>query len=151
METESHPLAFLVGTWRGSGRGEYPTIEPFAYDEEVEIAALPSGALSYAQRTRDAATGAPRHAESGWFRVVGDGVELVVAQPTGIAEVHAGPRDGQVLELRAGAVVATPSAVEVRDVTRRIEVRDDVMTYRLAMAAVGQPLTHHLAATLRRA
>jgi hypothetical protein len=33
------PLAPLLGVWRGNGQGVFPTIEPFAYEEEVRFAA----------------------------------------------------------------------------------------------------------------
>ena len=29
------PLAWLLGSWRGKGRGEYPTTEPFLFSHEV--------------------------------------------------------------------------------------------------------------------
>ena len=35
LHPDLNPLAWLVGTWRGKGRGEYPTIEPFEFEQEV--------------------------------------------------------------------------------------------------------------------
>jgi len=31
------PLLPFIGVWRGRGRGEYPTIEPFEYAQEIRI------------------------------------------------------------------------------------------------------------------
>jgi hypothetical protein len=28
------PISYLLGTWRGEGKGRYPTIEDFSYGEE---------------------------------------------------------------------------------------------------------------------
>ena len=74
----------------------------------------------------------------------------MICQPTGIVEVHAGSIDVTHIHLRALAVDRTPTAVDVEDVERHIEVVDDAMTYRLSMAAVGHPLQVHLRAMLRR-
>jgi hypothetical protein len=29
------PLSFLLGRWKGTGKGDYPTIKPFNYFQEV--------------------------------------------------------------------------------------------------------------------
>jgi hypothetical protein len=146
------PLAWLIGTWRGEGRGEYPTIEPFGYREELVVGHLGKPFLTWSHRTRHAETGAPLHAESGFLRAVGEGrVELVLAHPFGAAEVLLGEVEGTALRLACEHVVITPTAVRVDATTREVRVEGDVLSYDLAMAAVGEPLTHHLSATLRRA
>lgn len=147
------PLAFLVGTWRGVGHGDYPTIAPFDYREEITFAPLPKPVLSYVQRTRDARTDEPLHAEAGYLRLP-DGVpELVICQPTGIVEAHRGELDRTALVFEATTVGMTPSAAAhaVTAVRRELSVSGDELRYRLSMAAAGQPLRLHLQATLTRA
>ena len=145
------PLEFLIGVWRGSGRGYYPTIEPFEYVEEATYTPGPGKPfIAYSQRTRRAGgEGEPLHSETGYIRPSGDGkAELVIAQPTGIVEVHTGVVRGSRLEFRTTVVGLSGTAVEVSQARRELEVDRDTMRYRLQMAAVGQPLQVHLEAEL---
>jgi len=145
------PIGWLVGTWRGRGAGEYPTIDDFEYVEEVVFGHVGKPFLSYVQRTRDATTDLPLHAESGYIRAGDAGeFELVIAQPSGIVELHVGELASRTLTFRATSVQVTATAKSVTDVVRTLTVHGDELRYALSMAAVGQPLTHHLSATLVR-
>jgi hypothetical protein len=148
------PLARLIGTWRGAGRGEYPTIEPFTYTEEIVLADPGRTFLAYTQRTWDAA-GLPKHSETGYLRAVGGrGVEWVIVSPTGVLEALVAEEehdDGAlVLAFAPGTVVVTPSAKPVTGTWRRLRVDDASLDYSMDMAAVGLGRTFHLAASLAR-
>jgi hypothetical protein len=159
MDVALHPdveaLAPLLGAWTGTGEGHYPTIEPFTYREDVTFGHVGKPFLAYRQATVRLDTGLPAHAEVGYLRGVGPGrVELVLAHPSGIAEIAEGDVTAEpgrlVLRLVSMAVTRTSTAKEVTRVDRTITVDGDVLRYDLAMAAVGQPLEHHLAAELTR-
>jgi len=145
------PLEFLLGTWSGEGEGRYTTIEPFRYGEEIRFWHTGKPFVAYSQRTWALDDGRPMHVETGYWRYSADGrVELVLAHPTGLVEVEEGSLSGTVVTLASTAVVRTSSAKEVTSLARHLAVEGDALTYRLDMAAVGQPDQVHLVATLRR-
>jgi hypothetical protein len=145
------PLAGLIGTWRGEGAGTYPTIAPFRYGEEISFHSTGKPFLAYEQRTWAMDDGRPLHAEAGYWRPRPDSsVEVVMAHPPGIVEVLEGRLEGGRIDLASTTVATTSTAVEVTALRRVFELRGDVLAYTLSMAAVGQPLQHHLSAELRR-
>jgi THAP4-like, heme-binding beta-barrel domain len=159
MPPELHPdlqaLAVLVGTWQGRGSGDYPTIEPFDYLEEVAFSHVGKAFLVYGQKTRAATDGKPLHAETGYLRVPRPGqIELVLAHPSGITEIEVGTytSDGTAIELDLSTtqIGRTPTAKEVTALGRWFRVDGDELSYSLKMGAVGQPLQHHLSAVLHR-
>jgi hypothetical protein len=167
MTADVHPaisiLAPFVGTWVGDGHGEYPTIPSFDYRETVTFGHVGKPFLAYQQKTvgldSAGALGLALHAESGYWRTPEQGLaEIVIAHPTGITEVlegfaapnSAGDTDTLIVDVRSTTIAATASAKEVTRTERTFELTGDVLRYTVRMAAVGQPLTHHLSATLRR-
>lgn len=154
-DTDRSALGLLTafdGRWEGEGQGHYPTIDPFAYREQVTFS-QPAGKpfLAYSQRTEHAADGRPLHSEAGYLRAGPPGrVELLVAQPTGLVEVYEGPFDGRVADLRATTIGRAATAKDVRALRRRFELAGDMLRYDVWMAHAETPETHHLHAELHR-
>jgi hypothetical protein len=152
----------FVGVWRGRGGGEYPTIPSFEYAQEIRFSHDGRPFLHYESRTwlveRDGTAIRPAHREVGWWRpVMADGkrteeVEVLLTSPTGVMELHIGTIEPKGIQVRLStdAVVRTSTAKEVTAEHRIYGIVDGELLYAQDMAAVGQPLTPHLAARLVR-
>jgi len=159
VELDVHPdlaeLSFLLGTWRGSGRGQYPTIEQFSYGEEVVVEHVGEPYLLYRQSSWGSDGREPLHLERGFIRPGGTPgeVELCLAHPLGLTEIAHGRVDGPTLELstdRDGVVGRTRTGLEVTALTRTYRVDGDRLAYELFMATGQTPNTLHLRGELRR-
>lgn len=165
LPAELAHLSWLVGRWGGIGEGGYPTAQPFRYEQVVEFACDGRPFLEYRSiawivdernmRVRRAAT------ESGYWRPRPDnGVELLLAHPTGFVEVWIGHVDvtaivdakitGARIELVTDAVVRTESAKEVTAGHRLYGLVEGRLLSTYDMAAMGHPLTNHLAIAMER-
>lgn len=145
----------LIGTWRGSGSGHYPTIDPFSYTEELVFRDVGKPFLVYQQRTWSP-DGQPMHMEAGFLRSPTPlSVEFVLAQPTGHAELAEGAltatEDGLVFELQSPQVLVTASAKSVQATARTYQLTMNQLSVDFSMAAVGTAMTHHLHSDLVRA
>jgi hypothetical protein len=145
------PIGFLLGTWRGSGTGIYPTIDDFSYEEEMVFTHTGRPFLVYSSKTWNPETAAPMHSESGFIRSIGNGkLEAVIAHAFGITEVSEGGVAGRRIELRATALTSAATAKEVDGVGRVLEIGDEALTYEIAMAFGGHDLQNHLKARLEK-
>jgi hypothetical protein len=165
------PVAWLLGTWYGSGRGDYPTIEPFSYDQEVAFAHDGRPFLHYFSRTwvtdaegervrpgaletgflRLGAQNPPRQVSAGGAPIEdGHPVELVLAHPTGYAEVWYGVADGARVTLATDVVARTLTAKDYTAGQRMYGLVEGALMYAYDMAAMDQPMQSHLWGRLER-
>jgi hypothetical protein len=147
----TEPLALLLGTWRGRGHEQYPTVEEADYEEEIVFEDSGKGFLLYAQRAWTVGRERILHAEAGFWRLgEGGGVEVTLAHPLGLVEVSEGTVVDGRFALASTHVGRTASGEPVAAVARRYEVAGDILRYEIDMALDHVPLALHLAATLHR-
>src|SRR5271169_3384794 len=89
------PLAFLLGRWQGAGVGGYPTIESFRFGQELSFGQNGKPFLIYSSRTwlldEEGHPGRALGMEVGFWRPRPDnGLEVLLAHPTGITEIYLG-------------------------------------------------------------
>jgi hypothetical protein len=151
----------FIGVWRGRGGGQYSTVEPFEFAQEIRISHDGRPFVAYESRawlvTPDGEQIRPAAREVGWWRPITDAdgkptneIEALFCTPTGIMELYIGRIDGVKLEMSTDAVMRTATAKEVTAGQRLYGIVDRDLLYAQDLAAMGQPLSNHLAARLRR-
>jgi len=167
------PLSFLLGRWRGTGKGDYPTIKSFDFAQEVTFSHVGKPYVIYTSRTWRLQTDdsgelvrdshdvpvrlEPLATEAGFWRPQPNGtVEVLLSHPTGITEIYMGIfRSLTSIEMITDQVLRTPTAKPYERgkrlyglVPSKTREGEKDLAYAFDMEAMGQPMTPHLWAVL---
>ena len=156
LHPDCGPVAWMLGAWQGNGRGDYPTIEPYEYGQELVFQQDGRPFLHYFARAwildENGETVRQAAQETGFLRCRPEGhVELVLAHNTGFVEIWYGKAAEGKVELRTAGVSFTESAKEVTAGHRLYGNVEGDLLYAYDMEAMGQELQPHLWARLQRA
>ena len=149
------PLAWLIGTWRGKGSGEYPNIPGFQFAQEVSFNHDGRAFLNYFSRSwiidENNEIIRPAASEVGFWRVKEKNVlEVILAHNTGIAEGWVGIVKGAKIQLEMDQGYSSPSAKIVTAGSRLYGLVESELFTSYDMAAEGQTLQAHLWSSLER-
>ena len=161
------PLAWMIGRWEGVGVVGYPTMDERRFGQEVELWHDGRPFLHYRSQAHllddDGGIVRPLATETGFWRVVvpadpeaaareaaGVDVELLLAHPTGFVEIYTGRALAGRVDLSTDVVARTTTAKEYTAATRLYGHVEGDLLWAMDMAAVGQPLTPHASARLKR-
>ena len=149
------PLAWLVGSWRGKGRGEYPNVPAFEFAQEVSFNHDGRPFLNYFSRSwiidENNEIIRPAASEVGFWRVKENNVlEVILAHNTGIAEGWVGIVKGAKIQLEMDQGYSSPSAKIVTAGSRLYGLVEGELFTSYDIAAEGQTLQAHLLSSLER-
>jgi hypothetical protein len=159
--TDLVPLLWLVGDWAGAGVVGYPTMaEDLNFGQEMSFSHDGRAFLAYTSRTwlldADGRKVRPLASETGYWRPAGStgsggtALEVLLAHPSGIVETYYGTAEGPRIKLSTDLVARTSTAKEYTAAHRMYGLVEGDLVWVLDMAAMGQPLTAHASARLKR-
>lgn len=158
-------LSWLVGSWGGFGVGSMPGGQHFRYEEIVQFATDGRPFLEYRSQSwivdDDGNHIRPSHTESGYLRPApGNGVEAVICNPLGIAELWLGTVTvntmenaritGATLKVHAANYVRTPTAPAIDSGTRMYGLANGDLFVAFDMALPGHAESSHTAIQMKR-
>ncbi len=158
-------LSWLVGSWSGFGVGQMPGGGHFRYEELLQFATDGRPFLEYRSQSwvvdDEGKRLRPSHTESGYLRPAPDnGVEAVICNPLGIAELWLGTvtvsgiENARItaakLEVRAANYVRTPTAPAIEGGKRLYGLANGDLFHAFDFELPGHPESSHTAIQLKR-
>jgi hypothetical protein len=155
LHPELMPLAWLIGTWRGKGNGEYPNVPSFQFAQELSFNHDGRPFLNYFSRSwlidENDEIIRPASSEVGFWRIKKNNVlEVVLAHDTGITEGWVGLVQGAKIQLEMDQGYSSPTAKIVTAGSRLYGLVEGELFTSYDMAAQGQTLQAHLWSSLAR-
>ncbi len=155
LHEDLYPLAWLVGTWRGKGRGEYPGITPFQFAHEVTFNHDGRDFLNYYSRSwildeKDEIASASESEVGFWRTKPNNVLEVVLSHSRGISEGWVGVHDGPKIQLAMDQGYSSPSSKIVTAGSRLYGLVEGELFFAYDMAAEGQTIQAHIWSTMER-
>ncbi len=155
--TSSQVFDLLEGTWKGEGRGGFPTVTSFDYRETLVFTRRDEKTLAYEQRSQKRYDGGTEYLESHWENgflsiLENDDLQLVNIQVGGRNEVLVGSVESIEAMFRIHFVSKTlNNDPRMISSARTFELEGDNLHYEMEMQTtkVNQS-TSHLKITLQR-
>jgi hypothetical protein len=148
-------LAWMIGSWEGSGKSSYPGTEDADFGQRIDISHNGGSYLHYLSQTyevdADGAPVRPLGMETGFWRPKRDAsLEVVMCNPTGVVEIWYGHIQGAKIEITTDAVARTNSAPDYSAGHRLYGQVEGDLLWTFDRAADGQPLQSYQWGRLRR-
>jgi hypothetical protein len=155
-ETSYQLLSLLEGTWRGEGRGGFPTVTSFDYRETLTFTRRDEKTLAYEQRAQkrydETSDWLESHWENGFIRILESGELEMTSAQIGRLEVLVGRVETQE-DLTKTHFVSKIIVNDPRMVSsaRTIELDGDCLRYEMEMRTTKvHESTLHLTMALQR-
>jgi hypothetical protein len=164
------PVHWLLGRWEGAGVVGYPTIDEYRFGQEIEFWHDGRPFLHYRSQAwlldDDGNQIKVSASETGFWRIItpqteeeqvqaakeqrGVDLEVLLTHPTGIVEIYTGLVKGNRIDLTTDVVARTQTAKEYTAAQRMYGMVEGDLLWVMDMAAVGQPMTAHASARLKK-
>ncbi|WP_028473950.1 FABP family protein [Nocardioides alkalitolerans] len=156
LHPDCGPIAWMLGTWRGNGHGDYPGIEPYQFGQELIFTHDGRPFFHYMARSWvvDEAGEKVREdaIETGFLRgKPGGEVELLLAHESGVIEIWLGNAGEGKVEIVTDAIGRVEGAAEITGGKRLYGNVEGDLLYANDIAAGGEPLQPRTWARLQRA
>ena len=151
------PLAWLLGTWKGKGHGEYPpNVDRFEFAHEITFGHDTRPFLTYFSRSwildSHGEIVRPAASETGFWRPKPNNIlEVVISHSSAIAEGWVGRYDGAKIQLAHDFAYSAPTAKAISGGHRLLGLVEGELFYAYDMQTPDHELQPHLWSVLQRA
>lgn len=148
------PIKWLIGKWSSiSAKGQYPTIPPFDYTEDIKFVFVGQPMLNYISETW--LNNKPKHLECGFLRINPgtNKVSFLLAQNFGITSIEEGTvKNNNEMIIQSTHVNSISFAVEpfVKSVKRHYKMNGNKLELVVYLETSKTPLTEHLRAVYEK-
>ncbi|KAL4220556.1 THAP domain-containing protein 4 [Mactra antiquata] len=142
-------VSWLLGKWRSeNGEGQYPTLKPFKYGEEVEFLHVGQPNLQFSCYSWGLDTKKPLHRELGFLRVKPESnkLALIIAQNLGVCELEEGEVNGQQITTESHTLGRLTFGKDpaTKKIKRIFQMKEDRLEQIVFMETVDTPMCEHL-------